>query len=325
MTDDDGLMTITTQTPAVREAEKRVLAAELSAEKRVTVIVNTRSRKGRKLFDHACKLFSEAGFTLDATYAVPDPKELDTTVCRAIEAGAQLVAVGGGDGTLSSVSRHFVGKPVVFGVLPLGTANSFARTLGIPQDLKGAIDVLATGRVADIDLGKVGDRYFTNAAAIGLPAMIGETVPHGLKAVLGRIGYFGWALYSLARFKPFHCTLIENGTEKHFEALEVRISNGTHLGGLEVAAEASLESLDLTIQVVTGRNGWTLAKSWALSAAGRQGGEALVSLRTKGLRIVTDPPMSVSIDGEVMAKTPIEVSVARQVLKLMVPHEADIH
>ena len=318
-------MTLSIPPVAVREAEKRVLAANLAADKRVTVIVNTRSRKGRKLFDRACKLFSEAGFTLDATYAVPDPKKLDTTVCQAIEAGAQLVAVGGGDGTLSSVSRHFVGKPVVFGVLPLGTANSFARTLGIPQDLEGAIDVMATGRVADIDLGRVGERYFTNAAAIGLPALIGETVPHGLKAVLGRIGYFAWAAYSLARFKPFHCTLIENGEEKHFEALEVRINNGAYLGGLEVAAEASVESLDLVIQVVTGRNGWTLAKSWALSAIGRKGGEALVSLRTKGLRIVTEPPMSVSIDGEVMAKTPIDVSVARQVLKLMVPRDADIH
>ena len=309
-----------------RHAEKRALAERIASERRVTLVVNTRSRRGRRLYAHACKLFKDAGFDLDAAHAVPDPKQLDTTVCEVIAGGATLVAVGGGDGTLSSVSRHFIGKPVVFGVLPLGTANSFARTLGIPQDLAGAIGVLATGRVADIDLGRINDHVFTNAAAIGLPAMIGDTVPHGLKAVLGRIGYFGWAVWSLVRFKPFTCILVENGETRRFEALEVRVANGQYLGGLEVADEASVESHDLTIQVVTGRSSWTLAKSWVRSGLGRRDKREIISIKTKGLRIETVPPMRVSVDGEVLATTPIEVSVARQALKLMVPAErTDLH
>lgn len=309
--------------PAVpdRAAEKAALAARIAADRRVTLVVNTRSRRGRRLFDHACRMFGEAGFTIDAAHAVPDPKALDTTVCEVIAGGATLVAVGGGDGTLSSVSRHFIGKPVVFGVLPLGTANSFARTLGIPQDLAGAIGVLATGRVADVDLGRINDHVFTNAAAIGLPALIGETVPHGLKAVLGRVGYLGWAAWSLARFRPFACTLIEDGRTRRFEALEVRVANGQYLGGIEVAEEADLESRDLTIQVVLGRSGWTLAKSWVRSSLGRRDKRELVSIRTTGLRIETVPPMRVSVDGEVLATTPVDVSVARQALKLMVPAE----
>lgn len=304
------------------EAEKQRLGATIANERRIGLVVNTRSRKGKALFDEACEQFKAIGFTLDAAHAVPDPKQLDRCVCEVIAGGATLVAVGGGDGTISSVSRHFIGKDAVLGVLPLGTANSFARSLGIPQDLGGAIEMLGNGRVADVDLGRIDDHYFTNAAAIGLPALIGETVPHGLKAVLGRVGYLGWAAYQLARLKPFECTLIENGRERRFSALEVRISNGSYLGGLEVAEEASVNSRDLTIQIVTGRSGWTLAKSWLLSAVGRGGGETLESLRTKGLRIVTDPPMSVSVDGEVLTDTPIDVSVARQVLKVMVPADA---
>jgi len=307
---------------AVRADEKQQLADTVAAERRISIVVNTRSRRGKRLFDEACERFKAVGFTLDAAHAVPNPEKLDTRVCEVIASGATLVAVGGGDGTVSSVSRHFIGKPAVFGVLPLGTANSFARTLGIPQDLQGAIEVLATGRVADVDLGRINDHYFTNAAAIGLPALIGETVPHGLKAVLGRVGYLGWAGYQLARLRPFECTLIEDGVERRYSALEVRISNGSYLGGLEVAEEASVNSRDLTIQIVTGHSGWQLAWSWLSSAAGRGGGKTLVSLRTKGLRIVTDPPMSVSIDGEVLATTPVDVTVARQVLKIMVPADA---
>lgn len=306
-------------TEPVRVTGKHKLAEAIARDRKVTVIVNTRSRRGQRLFEEVCDLFPAAGLTVEAAHALPDPRDLDTRVCEVIAAGATLIAVGGGDGTLSSVSRHFIGKPAVMGILPLGTANSFARTLGIPQDLPGAIAVLAGGRVADIDLGRVGDHYFTNAAAIGLPALIGETVPHGLKAVLGRVGYLGWAGWSLARFKPFKCTLIEGGASRQFEALEVRISNGRYLGGLEVAAEASVESQDLVIQIVTGRSGWTLAKSWALSAIGRRDEVTLVSHRSAKLRIETEPPMSVSIDGEVLARTPIEVTVARQVLAVMVP------
>jgi YegS/Rv2252/BmrU family lipid kinase len=298
---------------------KHTLAATIARERTVTVVVNTRSRRGRHLFDEVCRLFPDAGLKVEAAHALTDPAQLDACVCEAIAGGATLVAVGGGDGTLSSVSRHFIGKAAVMGILPLGTANSFARTLGVPQDLPGAIQVLASGRVADIDLGRIGDHYFTNAAAIGLPAMIGETVPHGLKAVLGRVGYLGWAAYSLARFKPFRCTLIEGDTRREFEALEVRVSNGRYLGGLEVAAEASVESQDLVIQIVTGRSGWTLAKSWALAAIGRRDEVTLVSHRSARLRIETEPAMQISVDGEVLCRTPVDVSVARQVLAVMVP------
>src|SRR3546814_2461195 len=70
--------------------------------------------------------------------------------------------------------------------LPLGTANSFARTLGIPLDLPGAVDVIANGRRARIDLGAINNDYFANVAAIGLPSLVGSTIPDGLKRVLGR-------------------------------------------------------------------------------------------------------------------------------------------
>ncbi len=314
-------MSAATVSPAVRNADERALTADVAARRRATLVVNAQSRQGQRHFDRACELLSNAGFILDAAHAVKDPGQLDTIICEAIAGGARLVAVGGGDGTLSSISRHFIGKPAVLGLLPLGTANCFARSLGIPMDLAGAVDVLATGHVANIDLGRIGDRYFTNAAAIGLPALIGETAPHALKAVLGRIGYFAWAMWCLARFRPFDCTLIDGDVPRRFHALEVRISNGPYLGGLEVAPEASVESERLVIQIVTGRHIFALLRSWTLSALGRPGGDAIVSVRIARARIETDPPMSVSIDGEVLTKTPIEISVARHVLKLIVPAE----
>jgi diacylglycerol kinase family enzyme len=77
-----------------------------------------------------------------------------------IAKGRKFIILGGGDGTISSVVDHFAYINVVFGVLPLGTANSFARTLGIPLDLAGVIiDVLINGKVANIDLAKINEDY----------------------------------------------------------------------------------------------------------------------------------------------------------------------
>ena len=113
----------------------------------------------------------------------------DEPVIKAAIARAPMVIVGGGDGTLSSVVDHFVGKDTVFAVLPIGTANSFARTLGVPLDMDGATDVIAYGRRKRIDLGIIDGDYFANAAALGLSPLIADTVPAGLKRYLGIFGY----------------------------------------------------------------------------------------------------------------------------------------
>ena len=106
--------------------------------------------------------------------------------------GRKFIILGGGDGSISSVVDHLAYASVVFGLLPLGTANSFARTLGIPLDLKGAIDVLVNGKVADVDLAKINEDYFANGSSIGMPAIVGRATPHSLKKWLGR-GAYGWS------------------------------------------------------------------------------------------------------------------------------------
>src|SRR3546814_10016214 len=88
-----------------------------------------------------------------------------------------MVIVGGGDGSVSGSVDSFVDKDCIFALLPLGTENSFARTLGIPLDLPGADDVIAIGRRARIDLGAIHNDYFANVAAIGVPSLVGSTIP----------------------------------------------------------------------------------------------------------------------------------------------------
>ena len=173
-----------------------------------------------------------------------------------------MVIVGGGDGSLSTTVDEFLGSETVFAILPLGTANSFARTLGVPLDLDGAIDVIATGRRKRIDLGAIDGDYFANAAAMGLSPLIAETVPHNLKRYLGMFGYLIWALRVAFKFRAFRLH-VDDGRKLHkVWATEARIANGSFHGGVELVENAELTSGEIIVQAVTGRSLFGLAWSW---------------------------------------------------------------
>ena len=284
--------------------------------KRAALVVNAKSRKGRDLFARACEQLTARGIELTEAHAVRDPKQLQPTIRRVLAGDPPMVIVGGGDGTLSSTVDDFVPHDTVFALLPLGTANSFARTLGIPLDLEGAIDVIASGERRRIDLGMIDSDYFANAAAIGMSPLIAETIPHNLKRYLGRIGYLGWAAIQFLRFRPFRLTV---GNET-IDAVEVRIANGRYHGGTELVDDARLDSGEIVVQAVLGNARHRLAWSWAASILKLHARKRTVrEFHGAELRIVTDPPLPISIDGEVLAHTPCTARVAEGIIEVAAP------
>ncbi len=286
------------------------------------LIVNARSRRGQALFEEAKARLAAAGIRLIAAHGVTDPAKLNDTVRAAVLGGAPMVIVGGGDGSLSCVVDDVVGKDCVFAVLPLGTANSFARTLGLPLDLDGAVAAIANGRRRRIDLGMVGGDYFVNAASLGLSPMIAETVPHDLKRYLGRVGYLAWAIRCFVRFRPFVLT-VDDGVESHrLWTTEVRIFNGRFHGGVELGETTDVDSGDIVVQAVTGPSRWHLAWDWyAKFFKLRSRNESTREFRGKSLRLDTRPAKNISIDGELLAKMPVTVRVAERAIDVVVPAE----
>lgn len=322
MTDDGDRVIADEEQGAGRE--KAMIEATIKSERRAVLIVNTLSRQGQRFYSAVKRLLVDNGITLEAAYPVRDPARLPEVVQDAVARGHQFIILGGGDGTISSVVDYFAYKKVVLGILPLGTANSFARTLGIPLDVEAAVGMLLAGKVADVDLGKINDDYFANGAAIGLAASIARSMPKHLKQRLGRVGYLLVAVARLLRHKSFRCILTHEGNELAVDALEVRVANGGYQGGVLVAEEASIESRDLVIHIIRGTSKWTLVKVWARVSWGmRPRPEDLTILRTRDLVIKTEPKQYVSIDGEAVTQTPIRVTVAREALLIMVPRNRD--
>lgn len=280
------------------------------------------SRKGADAFEEARDKLEMAGVELIESVAVTEPDKMDSIVRDAI-ARAPMVILGGGDGSLSSNVDHFVGQDTVFAVLPLGTANSFARTLGLPLELDGAIDVIAHGKRKRIDLGIIDGDYFANAAALGLSPMIADTVPHALKRYLGMVGYLIWAVRVAFKFRPFRLrvTLDDGSVEKSW-ATEARIANGRFHGGVELVEDQSLDSGEMVIQAVTGKSLFGLAWSWfATLFKLRNRAQTTTEWRGKNMRLEARPAQKISIDGEIAAKTPVIVEIARGVIEVAAPRE----
>ena len=290
--------------------------------KQAILVVNAMSRKGADAFDDVHDKLIAAGVELIEAHAVEDPEQMDKIICQAIER-APMVIVGGGDGSLSTNVDFFLGTDTVFAILPLGTANSFAGTLCIPKDLDSAIDVIANGERKRIDLGCIDGDYFVNAAAIGLSPMIAKTVPHKLKRYLGMVGYLAWAIWCALRFRPFRLVVTHaDGRCEKVWATEVRIANGTHHGGVELVESQELDSGEIVIQAVTGTSVFGLAWSWFATLAklkSRHG--TMKEFRGRKMRLDTRPRRHISIDGEVSAKTPVTVSVAKGAIEVAAPKE----
>jgi YegS/Rv2252/BmrU family lipid kinase len=287
--------------------------------KSAILIVNAASRKGAEAFDAARDKLSEAGINLVDARAVDEPERLKGEVTAAIDR-APMVIIGGGDGTLSKAVDHFLGKETIFALLPLGTANSFARSLDIPLDLDEAVNVIATGEARPIDLASINGDYFLNNAALGLAPIVAESVPKGLKRLLGRVGYLLWAGWSAASFNAFRLVVEDRNREHRLWATEVRIANGRYHGGLELIESADLDSGEVVVQAVQGRSlaklGWSYLAS-ALKAPSRH--ETVREFRGREMRIKTKPRMRVSIDGELGPETPLEIRVAPNAIRVAAP------
>jgi YegS/Rv2252/BmrU family lipid kinase len=284
------------------------------------LIVNAKSRKGQALFEQACDALKDVGFAVDA-HAVENPEDLDATMQRVLAKKPDLVILGGGDGTISGLVDFLVGKGITLGVLPLGTANSFCRTLGIPLDIAGAVAVLSQGRPKRIDLGMIDGDYFANAATMGIAPKIAETVPHDLKKWAGRAGYLGWAAVQYAKFRPFPVSVDDgSGHPKLMRAVEVRIANGRFHGGQEMMEDAAIDNGEIVVEVVRGHLRSRLIYNWAANVLRLpQRREKVTVFRGKSLRIDSDKPRPISIDGEVLARTPVTAKVAAGVIEVMVP------
>jgi diacylglycerol kinase (ATP) len=294
---------------------------------RAALIVNTRSRSGERTFFEALDRLEELGVPLGATYAIRDPVRLPETVREVLHegSGSRLLILGGGDGSVSSVVDFLAHHDVILGLLPLGTANDFARTLGIPADVEKACETIAGGKIVDVDLGLAGDNYYVNVASVGLGVGVTQALSPRLKRRIGALAYPTAAIRAFLSHEPFSARLtFPDGDHEPVEyerLLQVAVGNGRFYGGgMIVAPESGIDDRRLDIYAIEiGRHRDLVGVARYLKSGDFIRSDSVGHFRTERVRLETEPDLPVNIDGEVVTRTPQDFSVAHNALKVLVP------
>ncbi|WP_165926942.1 lipid kinase [Tepidamorphus gemmatus] len=286
---------------------------------RLLLIANPNASRCREGLGPAVSALAMAGF--DINLRCPASSEAIAGVIASEGGEAEAVVVAGGDGTVNAAADALIacGRPV--GLLPLGTANDLALTLGIPQDPVAAAAVIADGAPRAIDVGRANGHAFVNVASIGLSVKIAERQDPVRKQQWRTLSYLITTLRVLGEADRFAARITCDGQSVDVEAYQIAVGNGVHYGGgLTVAENAAIDDGLLDVYAI---EAGSLAEVVGLAPAlliGTQGrSTAVTTLRGRHVVIETERPMPVNTDGEVTTETPVEMNVERGALRVYAP------
>ncbi len=252
--------------------------------------------------------------------------ELRSLARGAADRGFERVVAAGGDGTIHEVVNGLaeaVRRPVL-GVIPLGTANDFARSLDLPDDVEEAVRVLVEGRSRRIDLGEArGARFarFANVAVGGFGGLVGERVDTERKRALGPFEYLRSAAEQLPKLEAHRVRIETDGERLELNVYHVVVANGSRSGGnVPVAPEARLDDGLLDVVVIPAlRAPELLALAPRLLRGRHLEDERVVFRRAERLSLRSEPAMRFSVDGEPLGKDPVAFRVLPGALEVTVP------
>ncbi len=247
--------------------------------------------------------------------------EKPKVVREALAQGAERIIAGGGDGTINAVATALVGdgrdKPkTTLGVLPLGTANDFARGCGLPaDDLTECLRIACTRKARPMDVGKANNRFFINVASAGFGAEITATTPIELKKRLGGTAYSLVGLAKVFSLTPYTGRLLVPGEDPMSgEMLFMAVGNNRYAGGgFDVAPQARIDDGLLDLAVVRHPKSFNLSQlNRELEDPMNPKNEFLFYRQLPQFIIEADEKLHCNLDGEPILKKRLAFSILPQ-------------
>ena len=287
--------------------------------RRALLAVNRFSRFGRVGLASAGDFLRAQGIDV---LEVSCAKARDLSPCILAHRGeVDCVVVAGGDGTVNAAASALIATGLPLGVLPVGTANDFARSIDLPTDLEAATRVIADGVTHAVDVGQVNGHFFFNVASIGLAADLARNLTTDRKRRFGRLSYAMTAGNVLMRATPFHATLLIADRRITVRTLQIAVGNGRFYGGGNVVApHAQIDNGSLDLYSLEFAQVWRMALMIPSFHSGGHG--AMREVRTaRGARfeVATRQPRPVNADGELVTQTPATFTQRPMALTVYVP------
>ena len=241
--------------------------------------------------------------------------------------GCELIIAAGGDGTLNEVVNG-IGEnsgTARVGLIPLGTGNDFARSIGIPADVDAAIDLIRTEQTRAVDLVRVTSdevRYFVNVSAGGFSGLVNEKLTPEMKKTWGPLAYLRSAAAALPELRAYRTTLAFDDDDSLMEELyNVVVANGRYVaGGTLIAPDAVIDDGLLDIVLIPKRPAAELALVVAQMALGTHlSSKTIVYRRAAKLTVNSKPGMWFNVDGELVGNEPARFEIVPRALSFIAP------
>jgi YegS/Rv2252/BmrU family lipid kinase len=238
----------------------------------------------------------------------------------AVAASGGTAVAFGGDGLVGAVAGAVRASEGVLGVLPGGRGNDFARALGIPLDPAAACDVLASGEIRRLDLGRVGPHTFVGVASCGFDSDANR-IANATRLIRGRLVYTYGGLRALLTWRPARFELLVDGSSRSMTGYTVAVANSPlYGGGMVIAPGASLEDglLDLVLiaQMPRLRFLRSLPKVFRGEHATLPG---VTIVRAREVEVRADRSFTLYADGDAIAELPLTVTVEPAAIRVLVP------
>lgn len=269
--------------------------------------------------------------TIDAEFEVTGgPGQAAALASEAARSGYEAVVAVGGDGTIREVATglHEAGGAARLGIVPAGTGNDLAASLGLPRGIERAARVAVAGRTADLDLieataldGEGAPLYLANAAVAGFGGRIADRMSPGVRRLLRPVAYPLAALGQLRDLRPYSVRLDIDGRIVEASALMLIVANGPFAGGkLPLAPGAATDDgwLDLVVLGAVSLPGLVSLVPRVL--AGRHPRHPAVSVfRARHVRVECEPPMWTNLDGDTWRAGSSRFRILPAALKVAIP------
>lgn len=295
----------------------------MAIERKACLLVHKKSCNRTDVAD-AVEAARQTGVELQVRIAW-DKADLALFINQAIENGITRIIAGGGDGSVNLIVNMVMAAgaadTVSLGVLPLGTANDFARGAAIPRDdTTAALHLAATGEASPIDLGKVNGSYFINVASGGFGAEITATTPKDLKAALGGAAYTLMGLVKMSALKPYSGRLLlPDCSREETSMLVMAVGNNRYAGGgFDVAPKADLTDGLLDFATVSPATVGDLPKVAPEIADPYRADNAFLRYRQLStFRLEYDQPFHVNLDGDPIVADTFEFETHPSALRVV--------
>jgi diacylglycerol kinase family enzyme len=257
-----------------------------------------------------------------------DGLELCSLAQKAAAGDASVIVAGGGDGTLNAVASCLKGTDKIFGILPVGTLNHFAKDLDIPLDLSAAVDNIVACNVAPIDIGEVNGQIFLNNSSIGLyPTIVARRDAQRKQGRPKWVAFIAALFRTLKQYSAFRVHVTADGRRFTRRTPILFVGNNEYqIEGRSFGARRCLNTGRLGLYVLHNTGPWGLMK-FAFRALIRRAWRIKdfdavqareIDVHTKRKRV------RVAFDGEVAEmESPLRYRIHRGALHVIVPVAID--